>query len=299
MSGKQYTNGLNEVKESSNGRKRAPEGEWGMVPYTVYTDHRLSHAERSVLGALFKFRRNKDGDSLHGWAWPSPQLLADDLGMEVRTLRRHLRELERLGWIERNKAADVVPDRVRDGRALAFLIRWEPQRDGEPKGKQPRGNRALVGKQPRGNRALVGRVLNREEEEQYSVGNRSGEKRPMTDPSLFEILAEVTATDPNTSRSSIAKVAHELKDAGYTAEDVRDFEDWWWADDFRKDRGEPPTLWKVRERIGVLRSEAGPRDPTCGGKYGKIQVKAIRRKRDRGEELADWEAEILREVESV
>lgn len=71
---------------------------------------------------------------------------------------------------------------------------------------------------------------------------------------LFDEIARVCKLDPATAGSSIAKVKQALVKAKppYTPEDVGLFERWWWGD--KKMRERPPTLWQLKERIGVIRT---------------------------------------------
>jgi hypothetical protein len=89
-------------------------------------------------------------------------------------------------------------------------------------------------------------------------------KKRKRDP-LFDAIAEVCQVDPATCGASIGKVKAALTkaDPPYTAEDVKQFGEWWWFDRFRLNRGIPPTVWQLQERIGVIRSHPNSkkRDP--------------------------------------
>lgn len=72
-----------------------------------------------------------------------------------------------------------------------------------------------------------------------------------SDP-LFDSIAKVCQVDCKTAGGSIGTVKAALVKATppYTAEDVLAFESSWWA---WKDRVTPPTLWQLKERIGMVR----------------------------------------------
>ena len=84
----------------------------------------------------------------------------------------------------------------------------------------------------------------------------SAEKTPRQRDPLFDAIAEVCSADPATAGSSIAKVESALKksEPPYTPEEVRAFGAKWWE---WKDRTTPPTVWKLKEQIGIVRSNNG------------------------------------------
>lgn len=67
---------------------------------------------------------------------------------------------------------------------------------------------------------------------------------------LFDVIAEVTQTDPATAGSTIAKVKVVLAKAGYTPDDVRAFAKKWWE---WKDRTTSPSVWQLQEKIGNVK----------------------------------------------
>lgn len=77
------------------------------------------------------------------------------------------------------------------------------------------------------------------------------EKAPRPRDPLFDAIAEVTCTDPATAGPSIGKTESALKKANppYTPEEVFNFRDQWpaWKD-------KPPTLWQLKEQIGIVRA---------------------------------------------
>lgn len=84
--------------------------------------------------------------------------------------------------------------------------------------------------------------------------NTSAEKAPRPRDPLFDAIAKVTCTDPATAGPSIGKIESALKKATppYTPEEVLKFgEDWpAWKD-------KPPSLWQLKEQIGIVRSPNG------------------------------------------
>jgi hypothetical protein len=70
---------------------------------------------------------------------------------------------------------------------------------------------------------------------------------------LFDAIADLCQVDPQTAGASIGKVTAALRKAAYAPEDVEKFRAWWWNDAWRARQGKPPTLWKLKEQIGVIR----------------------------------------------
>jgi hypothetical protein len=56
----------------------------------------------------------------------------------------------------------------------------------------------------------------------------------------------------------IGKTAKQLLQAGYTVEDVKNFDTWWYSNDFRGRAGDPPTLPQVIEKIKQSKSDPHP-----------------------------------------
>lgn len=84
--------------------------------------------------------------------------------------------------------------------------------------------------------------------------NTGADKVPRPRDLLFDAIAEVTHTDPATAGASIGKVKAVLLKGSppYTAEEVHAFGRQWpkWKD-------KPPTLWQLREQIGIVRNGNG------------------------------------------
>lgn len=75
---------------------------------------------------------------------------------------------------------------------------------------------------------------------------------------MFVLLAEVCVLDPKLKRGQIAKTAKQLVDAGYVSTDMVAFSAWWKTHDFRGQRGDPPTLAQVMDKIAQARPAQKP-----------------------------------------
>jgi hypothetical protein len=89
--------------------------------------------------------------------------------------------------------------------------------------------------------------------------NISGEEKAPRQPDpLFDAIAKVTCTDPATAGASIGKIESTLKKATppYTSEEVLQFGSDWpaWKD-------KPPTLWQLKEQIGIVRQNGHKAEP--------------------------------------
>jgi len=73
---------------------------------------------------------------------------------------------------------------------------------------------------------------------------------------LFDAICEICSVDPATAGASIGTVKKALlkADPPYTPDEVKEFGRHWWADDWRNKRGEPPSIWKLKEQIGIVRN---------------------------------------------
>jgi hypothetical protein len=90
--------------------------------------------------------------------------------------------------------------------------------------------------------------------------------RPRARDLLFDAICEVCRVDAKTAGASVGKVKTNLVKAGYMADDVIKFGAWWWADEFRKRRNTPPTLWQLVERIGIVKGGAANGQTAGAGK---------------------------------
>jgi hypothetical protein len=94
---------------------------------------------------------------------------------------------------------------------------------------------------------------------------------------MFGALAEVCVLDPKfkSTAGRVGKTASELLAAGYTAEQVLAFKDWWSAFDWRGQRGDTPTPARVVElikqsvtpRVVITRPSPTPERSKQNGSY--------------------------------
>lgn len=77
---------------------------------------------------------------------------------------------------------------------------------------------------------------------------------------LFDAIAKVCCVDPSVkgNGASVGKVRAALlaTEPPYTPAEVLAFGEWWHSDEWRSKKG-PPTLWKLREQIGLIRNGNG------------------------------------------
>ena len=66
-----------------------------VLPKSAARDHQLANAPFRCLSALAAYA------DIEGKCWPSVMTLAQDLGIQPRTVQKHLRELEYRGYIQR------------------------------------------------------------------------------------------------------------------------------------------------------------------------------------------------------
>lgn len=122
---------------------------------------------------------------------------------------------------------------------------------------------------------------------------------------LFDAIAEVCCVDPATAGASIGNVKVALLQAKppYSADEVRAFGKWHNSDEFRRKKG-PPSLWQLKEKIGIVRngngsgashapSHNGNNDPNYAdleylrlNPKGKGRADAIERLKARGYDVA-------------
>jgi len=78
-------------------------------------------------------------------------------------------------------------------------------------------------------------------------------ERELTDQQrLVDALAKVCQRDWHIRGQAalLGKFASQLIKAGYTPEDVQQFGTWWYKNDWRGKRGDPPAPYNVAECIG-------------------------------------------------
>ncbi|NOZ27983.1 MAG: hypothetical protein GXP39_08025 [Chloroflexi bacterium] len=111
---------------------------------------------------------------------------------------------------------------------------------------------------------------------------RSGKKRSAkttTDPGyqpIFEALCKTCVLDPKLNAPKIGRFAKRLRQAGYGANHVADFEAWWYANDWRGQKGQPPTLEQV---ASMLPQALQPRASPASEPKGFAAIREYMRKR--------------------
>ena len=97
-------------------------------------------------------------------------------------------------------------------------------------------------------------------------------KLPRERDVLFDAIASVCCIDPATAGASVGKVRAALSatEPPYSADEVKAFGVWWNSDEWRKKKG-PPTLWKLKEQIGIVRNGNGHGQPATASNLTPAQ----------------------------
>jgi len=77
----------------------------------------------------------------------------------------------------------------------------------------------------------------------------------------FGALAEMCKLDMKLKAGQIGKTAKILIKAEYTIDDLKGFESWWYKNDFRGQKNEPPTLQQTVDKIYQYKSEREKQKP--------------------------------------
>lgn len=85
-----------------------------------------------------------------------------------------------------------------------------------------------------------------------------GKKLPRERDALFDAICEVCRVDPATAGASVGNVKKALLGASppYSPDEVRRFGEWHNSDEWRRQKG-PPSLWGLKEKIGIVRENGG------------------------------------------
>jgi phage replication O-like protein O len=86
---------------------------------------------------------------------------------------------------------------------------------------------------------------------------------------MFSLLVEICRVDGKLKRGQLNKTIKNLLEAGYTVEDLDTLRGWWYANDFRGQKGQPPTLAQVVDKILQAKQESAPPPPR---KTEKVQI---------------------------
>lgn len=195
-------------------------------------------SEKLLLLAMADFAGD-DGTSIY----PSQATLAQKTGLSDRTIRTLIKKL-----INTDKVIKSV-GHTNSGTHIYHLIPEAiSDRKPLPTGNHFRGGRKPLPVTPETTSydPLVNHDLTTNDEKPVKVKA----ERPRDE--LFDVIAEVTQTDPATAGSTIAKVKVTLAKAGYTPADVKAFSKKWWE---WKDRKTPPSVWQLQEKIGTVKAK--------------------------------------------
>jgi hypothetical protein len=192
--------------------------------------HELGPYGIAVYNALCRFADNETRES-----YPSIKTLADRTGMSERKVHDCLEQLVALGLIG-----------IESGKTAGTSNSYTVLTVGGMHHVQRGMHHVQTGYAPRADK----------QDSINKTQRTNGATRPRDE--LFDAISEVCKVDPATAGASIGKVKSALLKARppYTPEEVRAFGDWWRGDDFRRKRGIPPTLWQLKEQIGVVRAKS-------------------------------------------
>lgn len=220
---------------------------YAFIPSAVILSPDLSHADVRVYSYLVWRSGTKDN------SWPKVETMAKALHMGESSVRLSLKNLVATNWIRRE----------RNFKSSSTTYIYDNPEDCQS--ANPLAHDPLAGE--RTDRSPVSRLKESHKKENQQLVDEP-EKQPRPRDLMFDAISEVCQADPKTAGGSIAKVKQAILDAQYTPEDVIAFGKWWWG---WKDRKAPPTLWVLKERIGVVRSpQVNQQDQTR--KRPKIQV---------------------------
>lgn len=90
---------------------------------------------------------------------------------------------------------------------------------------------------------------------------------------MFAALADLCKVDPNLVNGRLGAHVKSLRKAGYTVADLERFGQWWYANDFRGKRGEPPALGVV---LTDLPRSVAPPPPSVAPPDNQPHVDSLR-----------------------
>lgn len=180
-----------------------------------------------------------------GSCWESTRTTAKKCGMSPAQVVGKRRELAEGGWITlgENKKGTIQIEIV-DRWAENFKTYCSPDKQ-QPAKRSPRKRKRSPHEQKKEP------IKNKPEIEETTA------QKPRD--LLFDAISEVCHVDPTTAGASIGNVKVALLKAKppYTPEEVRAFGVWHDSDKWRKDKG-PPSLWALKEKIGLVRETQSP-----------------------------------------
>jgi hypothetical protein len=244
-----------------------------------------------------------DNANDYGFAWPGIVYLAKKTRMSVRQTLRLVQEIETQfsdellvnhggqGTHDVNRYAVIVGLTAAERHGVKIRFKqWSkgdkmtPILKGDAKTPK-RDKKASKGDKsaPKGDIAVS-------PEPSLTPDQPSKESKLRERDPLFDAIVFVTQVDPKTCGASIGKVKQVLLkvDPPYTAADVLSFGVWHNSDPWRKKNG-PPSLWTLREKIGIVRfgetAEIPPAQP--GSLIEAVDALASARDRPAGRRNGD------------
>jgi len=208
-------------------------------------DSGLPTTSKIVMLALADFA-NEEGESIY----PSLETLSKRTGMSTRSVMRILSSLRTKGYIESvgSRPSGVKVYRMNVNKLTHDSVSPPPDTESPPPLTQSHPPPDTESPDP-----LVDPPIDPPKREGAPAPAPKTRER---DP-LFDAIANVCQVDPKTAGASIGKVRTVLTKATYSAEDVDRFGELWWADEWRKKQGKPPSLWALQEKIGIVRNGNG------------------------------------------
>lgn len=220
--------------------------EWGSftaIPNDVIKMCPALGADGMTIFVYLRYRTNSES----GVAFPSMDTIQEDTGVTRKRIVKAIRQMEDLKLMTRQK---------RFGQSTIYTLKRPPV---EPT-ISISADVALMGKGTAISAASAPSVvqgvhtiktdLNKTDLNKTDPG---ADKAPRPRDLIFEAIAQVTHTDPQTAGPSIGKIKSILLKASppYTPEEVYEFGRQW-----PKWKERPPTLWQLKEQIGIVRNGA-------------------------------------------
>ena len=229
----------------------------------VFEKSKTRHGARLVLLAL------SDNASDEGVCYPSISTIARKAGLSEQVTREYIHAFEKI------KLISIADRQDEDGRQTSNLYQIDSSKIGDDeisaellKSVRPPSRRhvpsegvidTLTPSDPPPSEGVIPSPSEgvRGESSVNHQEEPSIARKPRAQDELFNAIAEVCKVDPATAGSSIGKVKSTLlkSDPPYTPEEVRKFGEWWWGNEWRRKKGEPPSIWTLQEKIGIVRSQ--------------------------------------------
>ena len=209
------------------------------VPDSLVTKFGLVTA--AVYGRIWRYSQ-----ASRGVCDASQQKIADDLSLDRVTVNLHIKKLVDGGYLK-----DKTPTVTNRPHTYAVTDRLQI----EMTVTVVENNTGVV----QDNSSVVennsGGVVENNSKIQDKIQSKkqTGAKEPRPRDEMFDAVVEVCQSNAKLEGSAIAKVANEIKAAGFTVADVRAFGKDWWA---WKERIKPPSPWKLKSTISQVRAKA-------------------------------------------